>query len=42
VEGKAMKITIIGAVLILIAIFAAVWLAVYLKSRAVDPNIEKT
>jgi hypothetical protein len=37
-----MKITVVGAVLILVAILAAVWLALYLKSRAVDPNIEKT
>jgi nitrogen fixation/metabolism regulation signal transduction histidine kinase len=41
VEGEAMKITVLGAVLTLIAILAAVWLAVYLGSRAVDPNTEK-
>ena len=37
-----MKITVIGVVSILVAILAAVWLAVYLKSRAEEPNIEKT
>jgi hypothetical protein len=37
-----MKITVIGAVLILAAILAAVWLAGYLKSPGLDPNTEKT